>query len=490
MFELGLGKRQSHDLSTGRLYTKNDDDNTNFAEVSNQTYWKYNIGDYGTNIMYESKEIYETTLIHKDKTFTATLVSLDNDKKVRSFDSRRYTSHMAVLLDGDDHIALHNFQAKNYNSITKNKTAILKALYEIYTKDVLVKTEEALKTEEEAKREEQFVNMGKEMKPELVELVEEEEDITLNVKGSTLQEKFISIVGELSELTESINQDMALGDNKELAESFVKARQEIEKLTSTAPGKVSGFIGKYFGDNQFVQKTLQRAKDIKTENDSIQKNINHLFGVIHSKYEKLVVTGESLQKTKALLVAQIDAMEKLLNDSNKDVSQYENQTDIPIRDLQLNTQIKASVEKYRQRLIKIDGAIMATQTTIIALGKELPAMKTDLTDEMAIGGLLSNVDDYQHMFQEIAELVSSAAESTGERTRHVITNLFDMQINDTYTMEYLETSAKNSKELGHIVQEKSELLVKKAQHDAAFVGEIVAGNSIEYARTKVKKLKA
>jgi len=325
------------------------------------------------------------------------------------------------------------------------------------------------------------VQQGKNMSPTTHILNDEE--IELNPQGSTIQEQYTSIVGEISQLTSTINEQTALANNKEIADAFLSAKSEIAKLASPAVSKTKGFLNKYLENTSFWSK----IKDTAAEYSSIQDNINYLFGTIHEKYETLLSVGESLQASKNLMVAQIDSLQKLAITSDEELSKYE-EVDRPIRDIALNTQIKASIEKYKNRLLKIDGALMGVQTTIISLGKELPAMKTDLTDEMAISSLLSSVDDYQKMFAEVATLVSDVATSTADQTHHVISNLLDMQIKDTHTTDYLAKSVKRGEDYATMITDKSKKLAAKINRDAAFIADIAKGNTIEHARKHIKLL--
>ena len=149
-------------------------------------------------------------------------------------------------------------------------------------------------------------------------------------------------------------------------------------------------------------------------------NIDELFGLIQEKYEKLVVTATVLQTQKGVLKGQIEAIETLAKESDQEISGYKERSDIPIVQLALNSQINGSVEKYRNKLVKLSGAITATQATVISLGRDIPTYKADLEEEMALGSLLSNVDDYQKMSSEIATLVATVTETTRVQTYKVV----------------------------------------------------------------------
>lgn len=299
----------------------------------------------------------------------------------------------------------------------------------------------------------------------------EVEDI--NVTGDTLESKYTSIVGNLSDLTKGINMEYALGDHKDLAEAFLKAKEELVVLTSKVPSKVS-FIGKWLGNNKLLAKATKSVKEEYTKSQSTQDNIDYIFGVIYTKYENFIQVGENLQKSKGQMAQQIEALKELLKESNKEMRRFKKKVNVPIRMLALNTKIKTGIEKYKQRLTKIDGAIVATQATIMALSKDLPAMKTDLTDEMAISSLLNSVDDYQKMYEEVASLVTEVTEVTANKTHSVISNLLEMQIKDTHAIDYLKAAGKRSDDFTKMFTEKTERLTNKIRKDAVSVTELAS----------------
>ena len=317
----------------------------------------------------------------------------------------------------------------------------------------------------------------------------EETEVEINTTGSDIHEQYISIVGNISEINSAMNMETAARDTKELFEAFKSAEASIKgmssnKIVSEGKSAVGSFVTKYLWANPLGTA----YKEHKQESKSVQETINYLFGLVEQKYEKLIVTGESLQASKAQLKAQISALEIISVQSTNELSGYASQADIPIRVLSLDTGIKSSIEKYRARLLKIDGAIVATQTTIIALGKDLPALKTDLTDEMAISTLLNSVDDYQKMYSEIATLVADVTNTAAEQTHKTIENLLQMQIDDTHTIKYIAESGKRAEKFATMIADKTEKVAKKAHRDATFIADIVKGNSIEHARKTIKMI--
>lgn len=324
---------------------------------------------------------------------------------------------------------------------------------------------------------------GREMAPTHVDITAEVEVEIPYHNSAPMQERYMEVVGCISTLTQGINNNSILKDSKEVAEAFLKAKVEIEGLATvrSKPTENKGFFHRYFGKND-PSKTPSGA------NASVQDNIDYLFGLIHEKYERLVTTGEGLQTAKGQLQAQLDLLEQLKVESAEGVKSFGDPSLVPMRVVALDTQIKASAEKYKDRLLKIDGAILATQTTIIALGKDLPAMKTDLTDEMAISGLLTDVGDYQSMYAEIATLVMEVTTSTSEKTHEVIENVLTMQIEDDHTVRYLAETATRGERFANMVIDKSKQLAVKTQNDAKFIEKVAQGKQLESARRSIKKI--
>jgi len=300
-----------------------------------------------------------------------------------------------------------------------------------------------------------------------------------------LQDKYFSIVGEVSEINTKLNSLSVLSDQKELAELFVTAESTIQSLITKKPNR---FLG---GLRTFVEDTGW-AKKIETSNllaKSVQGTIDQLFAVVDTKYGELLSAGEVLQESKKQLESQIQELRELQKLSSSTLSEYINQEDIPMRELMLDTNIKASAEKYTERLNKINATILTAQATLISLGKDLPSLKTDLVDEMALGNLLNILQDAQTMYSTTVDLIGNVADTVSEKTHTVVEELMDIQINDTHTATYIAKAIERGEKTAKMVVEKSNLLANKAVRDAKFISEIVNGSSVIEARKAVKLLK-
>jgi len=395
----------------------------------------------------------------------------------------RYFEHPKYL---DNVLDIVRVRPGNYK-VTCTGYAVIHVTCEI--KELLAKIAKTLdktsKLDKETNLPEDVIAKGKELTPE-VHVLKELPPEEIIATGSIL-ERYTKITGEVSKATANINEQFSLADAEDLKVAFLAARNKIESLTSTKPGAVS-FLSKYASKIPFANKLAASVSSTISETSSAQKNINYLFGVINDKYEKLINVGESFQEAKASITSRITALEELSTESKAHLSTFGERPAQPIRDIATDVQISSSIETLKSRLVKIDGAIMATQNTIFVFGKDLPALKADLTDETAVGNLLSTVDDYQKMGQEVAALVANVTTATAEKTHAVIENLLDVQIKDTHTMQYLEHSSKRAEKFGKMVETKSKVLAHKVMRDAEFITSIVQGNSVEYARKNIPKI--
>jgi hypothetical protein len=213
-----------------------------------------------------------------------------------------------------------------------------------------------------------------------------------------------------------------------------------------------------------------------------------MFITVHRQYERLVEIGEGLQKAKKKQEAQVGRLEALITASDAFLDTYKNPADIPIRELSNSNQIKTSYEKLKKRILKTEAAIMGTQASIIALGKNLPTSKAELSEELAISGLLNSVTDYQKMYQEVSELVNDVVTATSEKTYKVVENLLELQINDTHALTYLTNDTKRAKEFAIMITDKASKLADKTRKDAQMIKEVASGSSILEARAKIKAL--
>jgi len=292
-------------------------------------------------------------------------------------------------------------------------------------------------------------------------------------KTSDLRDEYLRVIGTVSEINESINADSILADKDELAKMFIKAESEIRTLASFEDNKYTAAFRRFAYNTGWTKSLVDKVSIGR----SIQESIDSLFGLVSVKYDELLKAGEQLQHSRVLLLAQITALDELVLVSTEALSKYPSQIDIPTSELALDTQIKSSAEKLRARVVKLEAVIIAAQGTILAFGKDLPSLKTDLTDEMALASVLGTLQDSQSMYTSVTDLITSVAEDTSNNSHKVIEELMDMQINDTHTSKYIADSLTRGSRTAKMVEEKTIKLRDKVTKDAEYITSVVSSKS-------------
>jgi len=304
---------------------------------------------------------------------------------------------------------------------------------------------------------------------------------------SDIMKEYHNVVAEISDAATLINKNTKLEDIADLQEVFLATREKLKDLSSSTQTKAQSIFDKFKGI-PLIGRAITNTQELKQKTDSIQDHIDAMFITVHRQYERLVEIGEGLQKAKKKQEAQVGRLEALITASDAFLDTYKNPADIPIRELSNSNQIKTSYEKLKKRILKTEAAIMGTQASIIALGKNLPTSKAELSEELAISGLLNSVTDYQKMYQEVSELVNDVVTATSEKTYKVVENLLELQINDTHALTYLTNDTKRAKEFAIMITDKASKLADKTRKDAQMIKEVASGSSILEARAKIKAL--
>lgn len=376
--------------------------------------------------------------------------------------------------DGDNgHINVEVRSLKTPLTFTYGFTGVYNFTVRELHRTVQKSLSEHKKKEKQEKEEKMEARLNTEAKGQAFtpkEVILEEVSFELNTSGS-LVDRYNQITSISSQITTNINAQLSLADNDELAKAFHLARKSVENHAVQKSG-VSTFASKVIQKLPFAPKLKESIKTSVNDAKSQQSNIDYLFGLIHDKYEKIVEVGTQLQSSKAQFLAQIEELQKLSIETQEAINEYQSSSDVPMNLVSLDTKIKSSIQKTTLKLQKIEGAIIGVQATIIQLGSELPAHKCDLEDEMAIGGVLSSVDDYQEMYKSVVQLVTTITDITSDKTHKVIENLMDLQINDTHTVEYIQKQAQRGEKFTAMIADKSDKLAKKVTQDAKFINAI------------------
>lgn len=310
---------------------------------------------------------------------------------------------------------------------------------------------------------------------------------TLEKDHSVIMKEYHNVVAEISDAAQEINRNTKLEDIADLQDVFIKTREKLKELSSATVVKSTSIFDKFKGI-PLIGKVIASSEELKQKTESVQDHIDAMFITVHKQYNRLVEIGEGLQRAKKKQETQVGRLEALIMASDAFLATFSNPSEVPVRDLSSNNQIKVSYEKLKKRILKTEAAIMGTQASIISLGKNLPTCKAEMVEELAISGLLNSVTDYQKMYQEVSELVNEVVTATSEKTYQVVENLMELQLNDTHTINYLSNDTKRAKEFALMLTDKAQKLADKVQKDAVMIKEVAGGSSILEARAKIKAL--
>lgn len=294
----------------------------------------------------------------------------------------------------------------------------------------------------------------------------------------SVEEQYHDIMNNITSTTRAVAETADLANIKELEGLFTDARKNLEQYSKVSAKNTSGFWGKLSGAEKTKQAILV----------SIADNIDHMFGVINSKFDSLIDTGEKLQKIKLEMQSQMDALEHVLEASNAHIAEFEaNNEMIPIRVLSTNSQIKGSYETYKAKLLKIESGIMITTGAVISLGARLPAMKAGIFDEAAYSTLLSNVNGVHDMIKTASDLMLNIADVSSEQIYNKVEQIMTHEVNDNSMIKYLENREAHTNKLAAMVQEKSTQLHKRYVDESLKLTQI-ANDSLAGTATRQLKI--
>ena len=293
-----------------------------------------------------------------------------------------------------------------------------------------------------------------------VELIETADDNTPD-EPDTVESRYSKIIGNTKQLSRDINDGTMLSGTKELEELFNKAAGALEQYSKIQKEEPRGFFSKMFkGDNKEKLKT-------------VSQNIDYLFGLIESKFDSLVRTGEKFQDLKLEMHEQYLALVEVLEASNAEMKAFEDSGKmVPMRMISTNSQIEASVEAVKSKLLKIEAGITLTTGAVIALGAKLPAMRAGVSDEMAFAGLLADVGNVHGMVSEAADLMLGIANNTSDTIYTKVEEIIDSQINDKTMLMYLESRKESTDKLAIMVSDKAQLLSDKLKEESGRIKQI------------------
>jgi len=298
---------------------------------------------------------------------------------------------------------------------------------------------------------------------------------------ASVDEQYMQIVGAITGMTKEINDSAELADTKDLEALFEKAKSALDGYGKIKQKETSGWFNK-----------LTKAKDKKeAELSSVSSHIDYLFGIINDKFDKLVKTGEKFQKLKVEMTSQVDALGKVLDKSNEEMEEYtRNGQMVPMRLISINSQIAASFEAYKAKLLNIEAGITMTTGAVIALGAKLPAMRAGINDEMAFASLLADVGNVHGMITEAADLMLGIADNTSTNIYNKVEEILTSQINDDTMLKYLASRQDNTEKIAIMVSGKAQELADKLLLESNTIKQIASESSAESSTRKLKLLNA
>lgn len=297
--------------------------------------------------------------------------------------------------------------------------------------------------------------------------------------NQSLESRYTSIVGNIQSMSQEVNDTTELGSSAELEALFDKAKIALNEYDTVKKKDTSGWISKFFGSDTKKEKEL----------NSINKNIDDLFQLIRNKYNALVSTGEKFQKLKTEMTAQYNELELLRQESNAEMKSYVSIGEmIPMRLISTNTQIEASCEAYKAKLLKIEAGITLTTGAVTSLGSKLPSMRSGIADETAYAALISGVSNVHGMVSNMADLMLGVADMTSNEVHKKVNDIMQSQINDNTTVRYLESRQKYTSELAEMISTNAEQLANKLLDESKIVKQIALESKAGGSTKKLQQL--
>lgn len=283
----------------------------------------------------------------------------------------------------------------------------------------------------------------------------------------SLEERYSQICGNIQSMSQEINDNTALSSSKQLEELFNKAKVSLESYKEVKAKDTSGWF------SRFVSADKKKERELVT----ISQNTEYLFSLISKEYNNLVETGAKFQSLKVEMTQQLKDLQVLLEESNAEVQQFvDNNEMVPMKVISTNSQIIASCEAYKAKLLKIEAGITMTTGAVVSLGSKLPAMKAGIADETSYAALIDSVSNVHGMFSSTAELMFGISDMTSDEVFKKVNNIMQSQINDITTIKYLESRQKHTAELATMIATNAELLSDKLLNESSIIKQIALEN--------------
>ena len=298
-------------------------------------------------------------------------------------------------------------------------------------------------------------------------------------RPKSLEDRYTDIVGNIQTMSQEINDSTALSSSKQLEDLFSKAKESLESYNKVKVKDTSGWFSK------FISADKKKERELVT----ISQNTDYLFSLINKEYQTLVDTGTKFQALKVDMTQQLKELQVLLEESNTEVQQFlDNDEMVPMKLISTNSQITASCEAYKAKLLKIEAGITMTTGAVISLGSKLPTMRAGIADETSYAALIDSVSNVHGMFSSTAELMFGIADMTSSEVFKKVNDIMHSQIQDNSTIQYLESRQKHTAELANMIATNAELLSDKLMNESSTIKQIALENITGLSRERLVQL--
>ena len=298
-------------------------------------------------------------------------------------------------------------------------------------------------------------------------------------RPKSLEDRYTDIVGNIQTMSQEINDSTALSSSKQLEDLFSKAKESLESYNKVKVKDTSGWFSK------FISADKKKERELVT----ISQNTDYLFSLINKEYQTLVDTGTKFQALKVDMTQQLKELQVLLEESNAEVQHFlDNGEMVPMKLISTNSQITASCEAYKAKLLKIEAGITMTTGAVVSLGSKLPTMRAGIADETSYAALIDSVSNVHGMFSSTAELMFGIADMTSSEVFKKVNDIMQSQIQDNTTIHYLESRQKHTAELANMIATNAELLSDKLMNESSTIKQIALENVTGLSRERLVQL--
>ena len=293
-----------------------------------------------------------------------------------------------------------------------------------------------------------------------------------------MQARLSEITGQTTAINQQINK-ASMETNIDIENLFKKAATDLKLYQDTKNAKSQQSVwGRITG-----KQTEQQVKF-----KSYQDSINSLFDVISLELKNTEKVGKKFQEMRKTVKEQLPILIELKTESDTELAQYENQVEIPLGTLKLNSQITAEVSRLEARLTRLEAGIMTTQGTVMDLAGQLPTIKAGIEDETAFGLELDDMTNVYGRVREAKEILTNVADANAKALEAKVIGILDEQISDKSMITYVRKADDNTNSLAENVAQRAEDLSNKLLEESTEIRERFHNSLAAPTRIKLEKL--